>query len=229
MRFRTLKSLSLSVRRGCVALVATVGLGRPLSENAWRHGAGFWATVREVGVDAVQSPIGGASRQAIEHHYDIGREFYRLWLDTRLVYSCALWTGSLGGDPEVGSVGEARLARDRGPVDGASHVLDVGCGWGAMVRYLAEERHVGHVTGLTLSSDQARAGPSSDHAEVRLEDWRDHRPARPYDAIISIGAFEHFARDDLPRPERRGVYRGSSRAAHGGSGGRVLVAPDHCV
>jgi cyclopropane-fatty-acyl-phospholipid synthase len=151
--------------------------------------------------------VGGASRRAIEHHYDIGRDFYRLWLDTRLVYSCALWTGSLDEDLESAQLAKLDWHATAARADGASRVLDVGCGWGAMVRYLAEERRVGHVTGLTLSTDQARAGPSSARAEVRLEDWRDHSPVRPYDAIVSIGAFEHFARDDLSRPERQAVYR----------------------
>ena len=76
-----------------------------------------------------------------------------------------------------------------------------------MMRYLTEERGVAHVTGLTLSSDQAAAAPSSGRAETRLEDWRDHQPGSPYDAIISIGAFEHFARPELDKAGRRAVYR----------------------
>jgi cyclopropane-fatty-acyl-phospholipid synthase len=62
------------------------------------------------------------------------------------------------------------------------------------------------VTGLTLSGDQFSAIPSSDQMAVLLEDWRDHHPPEPYDAIVSIGAFEHFARNDLSRAQRRAVY-----------------------
>lgn len=150
---------------------------------------------------------GGASQPAIEYHYDVGRDFYRLWLGPRLVYSCALWSGELDDDLEAAQSAKLDWHATGARVDGVSRVLDVGCGWGAMLNYLTEERHVGHVTGLTLSSDQASATPLSDRVEVRLEDWRDHEPPCPYDAIVSIGAFEHFSRADLPRTERRSIYR----------------------
>jgi cyclopropane-fatty-acyl-phospholipid synthase len=148
----------------------------------------------------------GATQQAIEHHYDVGRDFYRLWLDSRMVYSCALWPGELDDDLEAAQLAKLEWHATGARVDGAARALDIGCGWGAMMRYLTDERGVGHVTGLTLSSDQAAAAPSSERAETRLEDWRDHEPARPYDAIVSIGAFEHFSRPELDKTERRAVY-----------------------
>jgi cyclopropane-fatty-acyl-phospholipid synthase len=160
-----------------------------------------------VSADAAPAPIGGATRRAIEHHYDVGRDFYRLWLDTRLVYSCALWPGHLDDDLEAAQLAKLAWHATEACVDGAPRVLDVGCGWGAMMDYLVNERHVGHVTGLTLSSDQFAAIPVSDHTEVRLEDWRDHQPTSPYSAIVSIGALEHFARPDLSKDQRRTVYR----------------------
>ncbi|MGH9105562.1 MAG: class I SAM-dependent methyltransferase [Acidimicrobiales bacterium] len=168
---------------------------------------------------------GGATRPAIEHHYDVGRDFYRLWLDERMVYSCALWTGDLDGDLERAQLAKLDWHASAAQADGTARVLDVGCGWGAMVRYLTEERRVGHVTGLTLSSDQARAVPSSEHAQVLLEDWRQHRPSEPYDAAICIGALEHFARYDLPRSQRRGIYRGFFSRCAGwlGEGGRLSL------
>ncbi|HXW81873.1 MAG TPA: class I SAM-dependent methyltransferase [Acidimicrobiales bacterium] len=158
--------------------------------------------------DIAQATTGGASRHAIEHHYDIGRDFYRLWLDARMVYSCALWTDDLDEDLEGAQLAKLAWHATAARADGAARVLDIGCGWGAMLGYLVEARGVAHVTGLTLSADQASAVPLSEQVEVRLEDWRDHEPSHPYDAIISIGAFEHFARDDLSRSERRSVYRG---------------------
>jgi cyclopropane-fatty-acyl-phospholipid synthase len=157
--------------------------------------------------DAGRAPTGGATRQAIEHHYDVGHDFFRLWLGARMVYSCALWTGPIDDDLDTAQVAKLDWHATAARVDGASRVLDVGCGWGAMLRYLIDERHVDHATGLTLSSDQAASGPSGDRIEVRLEDWRDHQPERAYNAIISIGAFEHFARQDLARAERRAIYR----------------------
>lgn len=152
------------------------------------------------------APTGGATRQAIEHHYDVGREFFRLWLDAQMVYSCALWPGDLDDDLDRAQLAKLDWHATAAQVDGVSRVLDVGCGWGAMLRYLTAERQVHHVTGLTLSSDQFAAIPQSEYAQVRLEDWRDHQPLAPYNAIVSIGAFEHFARHDLSRAERRAVY-----------------------
>jgi cyclopropane-fatty-acyl-phospholipid synthase len=155
----------------------------------------------------MSTSTGGAAQPAIEYHYDVGRDFYRLWLGDRLVYSCALWDGPLDDDLEAAQTAKLEWHATGAKADGAARALDIGCGWGAMIAYLTGERHVGHVTGLTLSSDQASATSSSDRVEVRLEDWRDHEPSSPYDAIVSIGAFEHFSRADLARSERRFIYR----------------------
>ena len=155
----------------------------------------------------VDAAGGGASQAAIEHHYDVGREFYQLWLDRRMVYSCAYWPGDIDGDLETAQVAKLDWHASAARVDGTARVLDVGCGWGATLAYLTTERNVGHVTGLTLSTDQAGyINDNQPEADVRLEDWRDHDPQGPYDAIISIGAFEHFARQELSTDERRNVY-----------------------
>lgn len=149
----------------------------------------------------------GATQAAIEHHYDVGRDFFRLWLDTRMVYSCALWPGDLDDDLEAAQLAKLEWHATAARVDSAPRVLDVGCGWGAMMSYLVAERQVGHVTGLTLSSDQCDAVALDERTEVRLEDWRDHEPTMPYTAIVSMGAFEHFARPELSRAQRRAVYK----------------------
>jgi cyclopropane-fatty-acyl-phospholipid synthase len=149
----------------------------------------------------------GASRSAIEHHYDVGRDFYRLWLDAGMVYSCAYWPTAVDDDIDAAQVAKLDWHATAAGVDVGSRVLDVGCGWGALVAHLVERRGASHVTGLTLSGDQADyAAARVPSAQIRLEDWRDHQPAEPYDAVISIGAFEHFARPDLATSERRDVY-----------------------
>jgi cyclopropane-fatty-acyl-phospholipid synthase len=156
-----------------------------------------------------QAALGrGASQAAIERHYDIGADFYRLWLDRRMVYSCALWDRGFDDDLDAAQLAKLDWHATAARVDGAARVLDVGCGWGAMLRYLTGTRSVAHATGLTLSPDQAAVAtdPPSPSVEVRLEDWRDHHPEVPYDAIVSIGAFEHFARPQLGGAERRAVY-----------------------
>ncbi len=143
---------------------------------------------------------------AIEHHYDVGADFYRLWLDTAMVYSCGLWDGPLDDDLEAAQQAKLAWHASAAGVGAGTKVLDVGCGWGANLRYLTEQRRAAHVTGLTLSSDQAASVAPAETTAIRLEDWRDHRPDGPYDAIISIGAFEHFARQDLDDAARSGVY-----------------------
>ncbi len=156
---------------------------------------------------AGDAATGGASRRAIEAHYDVGRDFYRLWLDDRMVYSCALWPAGTDDDLEAAQVAKLDWHATSARADGAARILDIGCGWGSMMHHLRDRRGVGHVTGLTLSADQAAAVGTAEGLEVRLEDWRDHAPTAPYDAIVSIGALEHFARQDLTTPQRRAVYR----------------------
>jgi cyclopropane-fatty-acyl-phospholipid synthase len=88
-------------------------------------------------------------------------------------------------------------------------VLDIGCGWGSLARRLVEEHGVEQVVGLTLSEAQAEhiEAAGLDGVEVHVQNWVDHESEEPYDAIISIGAFEHFASYGLPRDERVAGYR----------------------
>lgn len=168
----------------------------------------------------------GASRQAIEHHYDVGREFYRLWLDDAMVYSCAFWPGELDEDLEAAQRAKLDWHASAARVDGATAVLDVGCGWGALLAHLRLQRGVAEVTGLTLSSDQAEtAAEAAPGAEVRLESWEQHPADRRYDAVISIGAFEHFARQGLSSAARRAIYRRFFRRCAGWlpPGGRLSL------
>src|SRR5262245_28873696 len=152
----------------------------------------------------------GGSAEAVQAHYDAGNDFYRLWLDTTLSYSCALWdeadpADTLDAAQRRKIAYHARQAR----AAGTRRVLDVGCGWGAVLRHLVEIEDVRHATGLTLSRGQAEWVQAwrDPRIEVRLEDWADHLPPAPYDAIISIGAFEHFARPDLDDENKEAAYR----------------------
>ncbi len=148
------------------------------------------------------------SQAEIQYHYDSGNEFYRLWLDPRMVYSAALWTS------EQQSLEEAQVEKLRFHADAAearpgARILDVGCGWGALLRLLVEERDVAEAVGLTLSPAQKQyfeEGPPLARARMGIANWQDYDDPQPFDGIISIGAFEHFGRQDHSPSERLAVY-----------------------
>lgn len=141
----------------------------------------------------------GADHEDIESHYGVSNDFYREWLDPLMVYSCALWENAA-------NLHEAQIAKldyhiAQARAHRAGRVLDIGCGWGALLRRLVEQHEVGCAVGLTLSDAQASwisATPSA-KIQVAVEDWRTYRSDAPFDAIVSIGAFEHFAACGLPR------------------------------
>jgi cyclopropane-fatty-acyl-phospholipid synthase len=149
----------------------------------------------------------GASQHAIESHYDISNDFYRLWLDPALVYSAAMWHG----DDTLESAQQRKIDYhiSQSLSARAGRVLDVGCGWGATLKRLVTAHGVETAVGLTLSRAQADwverlGGPG---IEVRVESWTDHEPRDRYDAIISIGAFEHFAKVSQSDEEKVEGYR----------------------
>jgi len=145
-------------------------------------------------------------RSAIGHHYDVGNDFYRLWLDEDMVYSCAYYrTGEESIDEAQRAKLEhvcrkLRLAPDE-------RLLDVGCGWGALVLHAARHHGV-RAVGITLSENQARfarervaeAGLDG-QVEILLMDYRD-LPSRfgadAFDKVASIGMFEHVGLRNLP-------------------------------
>ncbi|QFT63685.1 cyclopropane-fatty-acyl-phospholipid synthase family protein [Roseivivax sp. THAF30] len=133
------------------------------------------------------------ARRNIAQHYDLGNEFYQLWLDDTMTYSSAKF------DTGQESLEKAQIAKYASMVDqmGAQpgdHVLEIGCGWGGFAEYAAKERGL-RVTGLTISQAQydyakeriRRAG-LEDRVEFKLQDYRDERGL--YDGIASIEMFE---------------------------------------
>jgi cyclopropane-fatty-acyl-phospholipid synthase len=134
------------------------------------------------------------SRKNIHAHYDLGNDFYKLWLDDSMTYSCALFQG----DPEK-SLEEAQKAKyhrilGRLKTEPSSHILEIGCGWGG---FMAEAARQGHrITGVTISSAQAKLARErlaqaglNGRTELRLQDYRDI--AEQYDHVVSIGMMEH--------------------------------------
>jgi cyclopropane-fatty-acyl-phospholipid synthase len=129
----------------------------------------------------------------ISYHYDLGNEFYALWLDDSMTYSSALFET---GQESLEAAQRAKYASmvDQMGVKAGDHVLEIGCGWGGFAEYAAKERGL-RVTGLTISQEQlnyARAriekAGLSDQVDLKLQDYRDE--TGQYDGIASIEMFE---------------------------------------
>ena len=132
---------------------------------------------------------------AISHHYDVSNDFYRLVLGPSMTYSCALYPENSTSLEEAQAAKYELICAKLG-LESGMRLLDVGCGWGGMVRHAAQEHGVSAV-GVTISRQQAErarelvaADGLDDQVEIRLQDYRDVRDG-PYDAISSIGMFEH--------------------------------------
>ena len=153
------------------------------------------------------TPNPGASKAAISFHYDLGNEFFKLFLDRECCYSCAMYENE-SDSLETAQQRKLEYHIQQARAGGAARVLDIGCGWGALQKKLVAEHGVKLAVGLTLSENQAEwiRAMGLPGVEVRVESWSDHMPAAPYDAIISIGAFEHFARPSSRETRVRG-YR----------------------
>jgi cyclopropane-fatty-acyl-phospholipid synthase len=150
----------------------------------------------------------GASATAIQHHYDVGNSFYALWLDRSMTYSSALWLDD-GEDLEAAQRNKQNWHIDRSGIEPGGRLLDVGCGWGALMQCAVTQYPQSHCVGLTLSREQAdHVGALNDpRIEVRLESWADHTPEHRYRGIISVGAFEHFARLEQSEESKVANYR----------------------
>lgn len=156
---------------------------------------------------SIEADRADAAAAAIRHHYDAGNDFFRLWLDPSLTYSCALRENP-DDTLEVAQERKLRFYLDAIGADEARAVLDIGCGWGAILERLAQ-RGVARSVGLTLSAEQAEYVRAQEYSgvEVRIENWLHYEPDIRFDGIVSIGAFEHFARPDDSAGEKIRVYR----------------------
>jgi cyclopropane-fatty-acyl-phospholipid synthase len=132
---------------------------------------------------------------AISHHYDISNDFYRLVLGSSLTYSCAVFTDPLDTLEDAQANKYELISRKLG-LEPGMQLLDIGCGWGGMVLHAAQHHGV-EAVGVTISESQAElarkrvaAAGLSDRVEIRVQDYRDIVDG-PFDAISSIGMFEH--------------------------------------
>jgi cyclopropane-fatty-acyl-phospholipid synthase len=140
-------------------------------------------------------------RRAVRHHYDVGNEFFALFLDASMTYSCAYFSGG-ASTLEDAQDAKLELVCSKLRLREGERVLDVGCGWGSFVLHAAT-RHGARVMGVTLSEPQAalareradRAGVG-DRVEIRVADYRELSGER-FDAIASIGMVEHVGEERI--------------------------------
>tara|TARA_R110000868_G_scaffold18172_36_gene79440 strand:- start:7767 stop:9026 length:1260 start_codon:yes stop_codon:yes gene_type:complete len=133
------------------------------------------------------------ARKNISYHYDLGNEFYGLWLDDTMTYSSALFeTGQ--ESHEAAQIAKYASMIDQMGAQAGDHILEIGCGWGGFAEYAAKERGI-RVTGLTISEEQIKYAREriekaglSDMVDFKLQDYRDEKGT--YDGIASIEMFE---------------------------------------
>jgi cyclopropane-fatty-acyl-phospholipid synthase len=193
------EGLQLSLSDRCALLLDVLRL-----PTRWSPGAtgGPLAAADEKGAQAHRHSR-GSDQAAISYHYDVSNRFYSLWLDEEMVYSCAVFenpTDSL----EQAQRNKLDLICRKLRLEPGQRLLDIGCGWGALVRWAA--RHYGvRAHGITLSQQQfefARQRIADEGlqelATVELRDYRDLQGEGIYDRVASVGMFEHVGLANLP-------------------------------
>ncbi|MDH1869824.1 C17 cyclopropane fatty acid synthase CfaB [Pseudomonas chengduensis] len=141
--------------------------------------------------------------EAIRYHYDLSNEFYRLWLDRDMVYSCAYFET---GQEDLNQAQQAKLRHlcRKLRLQPGDKLLDVGCGWGGLARFAAREFDA-EVYGITLSQAQLELGLQRVAEEglegrvtLELLDYRDLPQDGRFDKVVSVGMFEHVGHANLP-------------------------------
>lgn len=142
-------------------------------------------------------------RNGIQYHYDVGNDFYGLWLDSRRVYSCAYFKSD-GESLENAQENKLDLICRKLRLKPGDRLLDVGCGWGGLILWAAEHYGV-DATGVTLSEEQhdyasrlIRDRGLEGRCRMSVTDYRDLPEAEPFDRIASLGMFEHVGVRQLP-------------------------------
>lgn len=138
------------------------------------------------------------ARQNIHHHYDLGNDFYRLWLDESMTYSCAYWDEGCDDIEAAQRAKYEHICRKLHLREG-ERLVDIGCGWGGMLLHAAREYGVEGV-GYTLSTEQhefanerLREAGLFPRVRVELQDYREAEGV--FDKFVSIGMFEHVGKE----------------------------------
>jgi cyclopropane-fatty-acyl-phospholipid synthase len=169
--------------------------------------------------------------RAVRHHYDVSNDFFRLFLDESMTYSCAIFSRG-ARTLEEAQEAKRELVCTKLALKEEERLLDVGCGWGSFVLHAAQ-RHGVHAVGITLSPNQAELARRrvaeaglEDRVEIRLADYRDlGAGSERFDAIASIGMVEHVGSTQIDayaaklasllKPGGRLLNHGIARLRHG--------------
>jgi cyclopropane-fatty-acyl-phospholipid synthase len=218
-----------------------IGLGARGWVRALQAGLSVGAIGRPLPAPPQEARLGGRLHSrtrdaaAISHHYDLSNDFYRMVLGETMTYSCAYFPHDDATLDEAQRNKYDVICRKLGLQPGM-RLLDVGCGWGGMVLHAAENYGVSAV-GVTLSQKQADLATKrvadaglAGKVEIRIQDYRDIHDG-PFDAISSIGMFEHVGRDRLAeyfdrlfallQPQGRLLNHGISRPGSGDGASRA--------
>lgn len=142
-------------------------------------------------------------REAVGLHYDLSNDFYRLWLDQEMVYSCGYFQNP-ASDLDTAQRHRLESICDKLQLRPGEQLLDIGCGWGGLLLHAVRQYHARGI-GITLSPEQQRfvqkriqeAGLSN-QCEVKLLDYRDLNQAEKFDKLVSVGMIEHVGESKLP-------------------------------
>lgn len=142
-------------------------------------------------------------RAAVTYHYDVSNDFYALWLDSHMVYSCAYFACE-DDDLDTAQARKLDYICRKLRLKPGQRLLDLGCGWGGLVMHAAQNYGV-DATGITLSSPQAELAGArivsaglKNRCRVQVRDYRDVEDWGSYDALVSVGMFEHVGEALLP-------------------------------
>ena len=174
---------------------AIIKIGNALASGTLKMEGKFARLVRKVKRSKEKD------KKDIQYHYDVSNDFYKLWLDENLVYSCAYFENG-NEDLATAQIKKIDHILNKINIQPGNTLLDIGCGWGALVIRAAQQYGIKCV-GITLSENQvkhakeqvAKAGLSH-LIEIRLQDYRD--VIGPFDRITSVGMFEHVGLKNLP-------------------------------
>ncbi|MCO6542228.1 MAG: class I SAM-dependent methyltransferase [Lactobacillus sp.] len=142
------------------------------------------------------------NEEYVQEHYDLGNDFYKLWLDDTMTYSCAYFEHP-DDDLQTAQLNKVNHIIKKLNPQPEKTLLDIGCGWGTLMLTAAQKYHL-KVTGVTLSEEQYNFVTQkikdlnlSDTAEVILTDYRE-LVGRQWDYVVSVGMFEHVGKENLP-------------------------------